>query len=399
MGSSMSRFERLYRDNYPFVWAAARRCGAPDDAVGDVVQDVFVTAHRRLDELHYEVSPRGWLYGVTRRVAFRYRRSAARTARRNAAVARASPRVELPHARLEAARELERLLARIDADQREAFEMSELLGMSGPEIAGELGVPLNTIYSRVRLARRRLEGIAGAEPGLDVGLEAARLAQRPPPGESRRAWGMLAPIVGSPWTSLRLGLAAARTSLAFAAVVAVGAIAVAIPADSSVPADAPTSDAAPIAGRGASDRAPTEAAAVASAAPAPTPTPTPPGRGESPSAVERPPETAKVEASARDGQPAPGSPPGQDALAAEVAGLERARKAMATEPASALVVLDELDRRFADGQLLDARQSARVRTLCRLGRTEEAERLASALHREYPRSSVVRNTPKKCEAT
>ena len=115
----VSRFDRLYRDNFPFVWAAAHRCGAPADAVDDVVQDVFVTAYRRLDELDWEISPRGWLYGVTRRVAFRYRRSAARTARRNTAVAATSKRSDRPHHRQDAARALESLLEQIDETQRE----------------------------------------------------------------------------------------------------------------------------------------------------------------------------------------------------------------------------------------------------------------------------------------
>ncbi len=390
----MSRFERLYRDNYPFVWAAARRCGAPDDAVGDVVQDVFVTAHRRLDELRWEVSPRGWLYGVTRRVAFRYRRSAARTARRNAAVARTSARSEAPHARLEAARELERLLARIDAEQRQAFEMSELLGMSGPEIAGELGVPLNTVYSRVRLARRRLERIADADPGLEASLEAARRDQHPPPGEARRAWAGLAPVLGSQWTWLRVGLASARTSVAFAVAAAVVAITVAIPADSSEPADA-SDEPTPAAAHETSVRGPSDAGAIASAAPDTAP---PQPLADDPAPTRAPPPTTTPDPSPKGERRETTPTPAQaDALAAEVAGLERARQSIATAPDAALRVLDDLDRRFGKGQLHDARQSARVRTLCRLGRAEQAQRLATSLHRDYPRSSVVRNTPKKCD--
>ena len=41
--------------------------------------------------------------------------------------------------------------------------MTELLGMSGPEIAGELQLPLNTVYSRLRLARAQLLASSAAE--------------------------------------------------------------------------------------------------------------------------------------------------------------------------------------------------------------------------------------------
>jgi DNA-directed RNA polymerase specialized sigma24 family protein len=80
-------FEALYRDEFAFVWTTARRLGVTPAIQEDVVQDVFLTAYRRLDQLRFEVSARAWLYGVTRRVAARYRRSASRTARRMTAVA------------------------------------------------------------------------------------------------------------------------------------------------------------------------------------------------------------------------------------------------------------------------------------------------------------------------
>lgn len=223
---TVSRFERLYRDNFPFVWAAARRLGAPDDAVSDVVQDVFVTAHRRLDELRYEVSPRGWLYGVTRRVASRYRRSAARTARRKAAVAVRAVDREHPHARHEAARELDGLLEQVDEDQRNAFVMSELLGMTGPEIAGELRIPLPTVYSRLRLARSRLAHVATAQR-LDESLQAARTEQAPARGQAQRSWAALLPVVGSPWPAVKATVAAATTSI-WTPLAIVGAVAIGI---------------------------------------------------------------------------------------------------------------------------------------------------------------------------
>src|SRR5215207_4645128 len=69
MQASLAAFESVYRRELPFVWAAARRLGVQPEVIDDAVQDVFLTAYRRWGDLHHDVSPRAWLYGVTRRVA------------------------------------------------------------------------------------------------------------------------------------------------------------------------------------------------------------------------------------------------------------------------------------------------------------------------------------------
>jgi hypothetical protein len=341
-----------------------------------------------LHELDYAVSARGWLYSVTRRVAFRYRRSAARTARRKAAVSQRPQRPELPHARLEAAHLLEQLLERIDPTQREAFVMTELLGMSGPEIAGELSVPLNTVYSRLRLARRRLGELAAGSEVIDTAIEAARHDQRPSPRQAERTWAAIAPIVGSPWTALEVGMVSAMKSgwTAVACTVVLGSAVMlswpgakepsasadlaqqAAPAPRSpVPRDAPALRAVPEA------QALSDVAVVA-----PSPTPTLPTRVSQAT------------------HPAP-SP--TDDLAAEVALLDVARTTLDRGDAeAALAHLTELETRFPSSPLLDARSATRVRALCRLGRTTEAAKEAARLHREHPDSNVARRIPASCTA-
>ena len=46
-------------------------------------------------------------------------------------------------------------LAALDADRRAVFVMHELDELSAPEIAETLAIPLNTVYSRLRIARER----------------------------------------------------------------------------------------------------------------------------------------------------------------------------------------------------------------------------------------------------
>ena len=52
---------------------------------------------------------------------------------------------------------VETILAKVDQPQREVFVMVEFLEMTVPEVAQALEIPLNTGYSRLRLARQYFE--------------------------------------------------------------------------------------------------------------------------------------------------------------------------------------------------------------------------------------------------
>lgn len=393
----VSRFDRLYRDNFPFVWAAAHRCGAPADAVDDVVQDVFVTAYRRLDELDWEISPRGWLYGVTRRVAFRYRRSAARTARRNTAVAATSKRSDRPHHRQDAARVLESLLEQVDETQREVFVMAEMLGLSAPEIAAELAIPVNTVYSRLRLARKRLAAIAGSDRALMTEVEKTRRGEKPTRKEQERTYAALMPVLGSQWLPYKTAAVTTAKSIALPAVAVVialtsYAITVATNEGPAEEEDAKVEVAEPSRSRDRPYGPPppkqlTEeevglkpAGVVPATAPATTPI-APAAAGPSGTTPT-----------------APAAAPTND-LSAEVALIDAAKAALDRGDAgAALTSLDQHAAKFPSGQLTEARRATRVRALCKAGKTAEAETEAAALKRDFPSSNVASTTPTKCPA-
>jgi RNA polymerase sigma factor (sigma-70 family) len=356
----MRAFRELYRGEFAFVWAAARRFGVPPGTVEDAVQDVFLTAYRRLDQLHFEVSARAWLHGVTRRVAARYRRSADRLHRRLAAVA-AVPRGsgEPPQERVATALQLEQALARLGERTRAAFEMSELLGMSGPEIAGELGIPVATVYSRVRLAREQLLRELGA-PQLERGLATARERDVPPREAAQRSWLVLLPGLTPASAGAGLGMVASARSLFIGTLLlAAGTVAVAWPRE-RVAVVQPVVQREPVAARPAVD----------AAAPVVTESPTP----------------APVVAPA----PVVSKGSAEDRLAAEVAVIDLARAELGRgEVAAARARLAEHARRFPDGALADLRAATEVELLCREERTAEAEVRAAALVAEHPRSAVA----------
>jgi RNA polymerase sigma-70 factor (ECF subfamily) len=51
---------------------------------------------------------------------------------------------------------LDRALSEMDLDRRAVLVLHDVDGVPVPEIAGALSIPLNTAYSRLRLAREEL---------------------------------------------------------------------------------------------------------------------------------------------------------------------------------------------------------------------------------------------------
>jgi RNA polymerase sigma-70 factor (ECF subfamily) len=171
-------FDALYEEHFDFVWRNLRRLGVPDAQVDDAAQEVFLVVHRRLADFEGRSSLKTWLFGILVRVAGDCRR----TLRRKSPHTRspggpidadtiADEAAESAHdrtARSEGVRVLHRLLDELDDDKRAVFVLAELEQMSAPEIAESLGQNLNTVYARLRAARRDFEQAALRERTRDT---------------------------------------------------------------------------------------------------------------------------------------------------------------------------------------------------------------------------------------
>jgi RNA polymerase sigma-70 factor (ECF subfamily) len=150
-------FDEVFRANLDYVWRVARVM-AGEASADDVAQEVFIVARRRLATFDGG-SVRGWLYCVTRNVVRNLERARRRHLRLVAALpepeARLSPDEAL--AREEAAQLVDAFLATLAPVQRDAFMLHVLEGLTAAEIAGAIGVPTRTVYSRVRAARNALD--------------------------------------------------------------------------------------------------------------------------------------------------------------------------------------------------------------------------------------------------
>jgi RNA polymerase sigma-70 factor, ECF subfamily len=151
-------FPEIFQQHARFLWRALMNLGVPSHEAQDLCQEVMITAHRRLPDFDGR-SVRGWLYGICVRVASDYRRSAR--------VRREIPHDVLPDSgldidqaeRVDRERALGRVLRALDElgeDKRDAFVLYEIEELTLAEISEALGVPLQTVYSRIKAAREAL---------------------------------------------------------------------------------------------------------------------------------------------------------------------------------------------------------------------------------------------------
>jgi len=142
-----------------YVWNTLRRMGVPESDVEDLTHEVFIQVGRHLADYDPTRPARAWLFGFAFRIACRERRRAYHRyeTHREApdAIESADPRA-LPDEELAASRDRQLVLdalAAVPIDRRAVFVLYEIDGLPMDEISRSLGIPLNTGYSRLRVAR------------------------------------------------------------------------------------------------------------------------------------------------------------------------------------------------------------------------------------------------------
>jgi RNA polymerase sigma-70 factor (ECF subfamily) len=137
------------------VW---RLCASLADRVvaDDLAQETYLRAFRALPAFEERSTARTWLLGIARRVCADHLRATVRRRRLDERLRAGATWFTTPDpASRTAANDL---LERLGADQRSAFALTQLIGLSYQEAADVEAVPVGTIRSRV--ARARLELVA-----------------------------------------------------------------------------------------------------------------------------------------------------------------------------------------------------------------------------------------------
>jgi RNA polymerase sigma-70 factor (ECF subfamily) len=151
-------FRLIFETECSYVWNTLKRLGIPDRDAEDAAQDVFIVVHRHLREYDPTRPLRPWLFGICYRVAIAHRRRARNQRERIDDVhdvADESRRADDQLEDKQAQDLVRRALDALDLDRRAMIVMHEYDGAAIPQIAETLGIPLNTAYSRLRLAREQ----------------------------------------------------------------------------------------------------------------------------------------------------------------------------------------------------------------------------------------------------
>ena len=128
--------------------------------VGDLVQETYLRALRSMPRFEGRSSARTWLLVIARRVCA----DAVRAAKRRRSFEAIWRRDDVAHDPAEGihASLLVRALA---PERREAFVLTQIVGLSYADAAEVLGVPIGTIRSRVARAREELQQQWGEAAG------------------------------------------------------------------------------------------------------------------------------------------------------------------------------------------------------------------------------------------
>lgn len=159
---------QVYEAHFQYVWRCLRGLGVRDDLIADAVHDVFLVVQRKLGTFDGKVRLTTWLYAIALRVSRRYRARAATEAVKLVAPPLESDETRAEHpaalltrddaeSQLERGQRLDlarRALAGLAEEKREAFVLACVEQLSAVEIAQITGLPVNTVYSRIRAARR-----------------------------------------------------------------------------------------------------------------------------------------------------------------------------------------------------------------------------------------------------
>jgi RNA polymerase sigma-70 factor (ECF subfamily) len=166
-----SAFATLVTRFHPAVFRWALTFSRDPDEAEDIVQEVFVRAHRRLDQYRSDGSLDAWLYRITRRTATQMRRTRNRRGRLALSTG-ARPTRDVyttdPGGRVDrqrAAVVIHELFEKLPQRQREIFDLVDLQGLSPAEAAERIGMKPVSVRANLFKARKTIrESLLATHP-------------------------------------------------------------------------------------------------------------------------------------------------------------------------------------------------------------------------------------------
>lgn len=172
LAGDLGAFEELYRAHAGRLYSVALRLlGNPADAE-DLLQEIFLAAHRKLQTFRGEAALGTWLYRLATNLCLDHLRS--RTGRAGLLTDALDDEPGLFDASTSALAEravtkmdLERALAQLPDGCRAAFVLHDVQGLEHREVAEALGIAEGTSKSQVHKARLKLRALLTEERERD----------------------------------------------------------------------------------------------------------------------------------------------------------------------------------------------------------------------------------------
>jgi RNA polymerase sigma-70 factor (ECF subfamily) len=172
-------FKRIYEAELDYIWNSLRRLGVASAHLEDLTHDVFAVAWKKFAEYDASRPVRPWLFGIAMRLASDFRQLAWQKREVGGEEVDAQD-TSMSSDEWVARRQAQALvltaLCSLPMERRAVFVMHELDGTAIPEVATALEIPLNTAYSRLRLARRDFaEAVSKLKRGSAEGPSGTKL--------------------------------------------------------------------------------------------------------------------------------------------------------------------------------------------------------------------------------
>ena len=158
-------FQAIFHHFAPRLKGFVMRQGASGQLADEVIQETMVRVWRKAEQFDpARASASTWIFTIARNIRIDLIRKANRPEPDMNDPAFVPDPEPLPHDRLSREQEAGRLrdiVADLPAEQQEVLRLAFFEEKPHPEVAAELGIPLGTVKSRIRLAMKRIRNEFG----------------------------------------------------------------------------------------------------------------------------------------------------------------------------------------------------------------------------------------------
>ena len=167
----MAAFEEVYKAYSSTVYTIALGITKNRQDAEEVAQDVFVKIFRNLKNFKFDSSFGTWVYRIAINAAINMYNNRARRAAGTIKIDDISDipdstpvaKIEWADSRKDAQEKLARILKSLNVEHRSVIILREIEGLDYKDMADVLGIPLNTVRSRLKRAREALIAVSKKE--------------------------------------------------------------------------------------------------------------------------------------------------------------------------------------------------------------------------------------------